>query len=151
MKIKYRKFSVLFMVIVLIISLSITAFAAKRVDRRFVDSADHTGYYVDINSIDYSGGDNMKADIYIVKPQFNAMFMYTTEFNLKEKSYQFVYTKIYEYDTRRLTSQSSIPAPKAGYGNLAAGNNKLMENVVEFALEWERTHINKTKLGELLD
>ena len=151
MKIKAKKYMAVLMVFMLTISLSITAFAAKRVDRRFVDSIDHTGYYIDINSIDYAGGDKLAADIYIVKPQFNVMFMYTTEFDLTDKSYQFVYTKIYKYDTRELTSQSNIAAPKVGYSRIVAGNNNIMENVLNFALEWNRTHIYKTKQGELLD
>lgn len=135
----------------LLLCLVSTALAAKRVDRRFVDSANHTGYYLDVNSIEYDGGDALSVDVYIVKPQFNAMYMYATNYNMKEKSYQFVHTKIYQYDTRKVTGESKVPSPKTGYSDLSAGNNKEMEKVLEFALEWHRTHLYKTNGGELLD
>ncbi|MBQ1855318.1 MAG: hypothetical protein II137_01835 [Anaerovibrio sp.] len=142
---------IMLMVAVLVLALSGSALAAKRVDRRFVDSGAHTGYYLDVNSIQYDNPDELTADIYIVKPLFNTMFMYTTVFDMKEHSYQFVYTKIYKYDTREVTGKSDIPSPKVGYTNAAVGNNRIMESVLDYALNWHRTHIYKTNEGELLD
>ena len=151
MKNNMKKIITMLLVGALTLCLMGTALAAKRVDRRFVDSSDHTGYYVDVNSIKYEGLDELTVDVYIVKALFNTMYMYTTHFDMKEKSYQYEYTKIYQYDTKKVAVQSDVPSMKLGYSNGVAGNNRAMEQVLNFALQWHRSHLYKTNLGELLD
>ena len=143
MKNNMKKIITMLLVGALTLCLMGTALAAKRVDRRFVDSSDHTGYYVDVNSIKYEGLDELTVDVYIVKALFNTMYMYTTHFDMKEKSYQ--------YDTKKVAAQSDVPSMKLGYSNGVVGNNRAMEQVLNFALQWHRSHLYKTNLGELLD
>ena len=102
--------------------------AAQRVDRHFVDSLDGTGYYVDVKTINVQ--DNaVTADVYMVKSLYNTMYCYGMVYNLAEQSYQYTYTKIYQYDTRKLTSYSEVPSMVYGYTNAAFGNNMIMAEV----------------------
>ncbi|WP_303725815.1 hypothetical protein [Anaerovibrio lipolyticus] len=126
--------------------------AAQRVDRHFVDSLDGTGYYVDVKTIDVQ--DNLvAADVYMVKARYNTMYCYGVVYNLAEQSYQYTYTKIYQYDTRKLTSYSEVPSIAYGYTNAALGNNMIMEEVLRFCQSYRPNGntANNTDVGEWLD
>ncbi|ORU00978.1 hypothetical protein D081_0426 [Anaerovibrio sp. JC8] len=127
--------------------------ASHKVDRHFVDSLDGTGYYVDVNTINVQ--ENMvTVDVYMVKALYNTMYCYGTVFNLPAQSYQYTYTKIYQYETKKLTSYSEVPSMAYGYTNVAAGNNMIMAEVLRFCYEWSQGHqdsSNNTDVGEYLD
>gem|GEM_PF-378319 len=127
--------------------------AANRVDRHFVDSLDGTGYYVDVKTIDVQGN-TVTADVYMVKARYNTMYCYGVVYNLAEQSYQYTYTKIYQYDTRKLTSYSEVPSIVYGYTNAALGNNMIMEEVLRFCQSYRPAFpntMNNTDVGEWLD
>ncbi|MCR5177342.1 MAG: hypothetical protein K6C05_10935 [Anaerovibrio sp.] len=147
---KNKSWILLFTALLLVAVLG-TCHAAHRVDRRFVDSDGYTGYYVDVNSISYDGGNELSADIYIVKARYNTMFMYRTNFNRADQSYQYMATKVYKYDTRELTGQSDVPSLRVGYSRTRVGNNPIMEKVLDYAIHWKNTHLYLTKEGELLE
>lgn len=124
-----------------------------RVDRHFVDSVDYTGYYVDVNTIQKEGNLVM-ADVYMVKALYNTMYCYGVVYNLNDQSYQYGYTKIYQYDTRRLTSYSEVPSMVYGYANAAMGNNMVMAEVLRFCQEYRPGQLdtrNNTDVGEMLE
>lgn len=127
--------------------------AAQRVDRHFVDSLDGTGYYVDVKTINVQ--DNaVTADVYMVKSLYNTMYCYGVVYNLAEQSYQYTYTKIYQYDTRKLTSYSEVPSMVYGYSNAAFGNNMIMGEVLRFCQEYRpenKNAKNNTDVGEWLE
>lgn len=127
--------------------------AAQRVDRHFVDSLDGTGYYVDVKTINVQ--DNaVTADVYMVKALYNTMYCYGVVYNLAEQSYQYTYTKIYQYDTRKLTSYSEVPSMVYGYTNAAFGNNMIMAEVLRFCQEYHPDNMNtknNTDVGEWLE
>lgn len=126
--------------------------AANRVDRHFVDSLDDTGYYVDVKTINVQGN-TVTADVYMVKARYNTMYCYGVVYNLAEQSYQYTYTKIYQYDTRELTSYSEVPSIAYGYTNAALGNNMIMEEVLRFCQSYRPngSTANNTDVGEWLD
>ena len=126
--------------------------AANRVDRHFVDSLDGTGYYVDVKTINVQGN-TVTADVYMVKARYNTMYCYGVVYNLAEQSYQYTYTKIYQYDTRKLTSYSEVPSIVYGYTNAALGNNMIMEEVLRFCQSYRPNGntANNTDVGEWLD
>lgn len=127
--------------------------AAHRVDRHFVDSLDGTGYYVDVKTINVQA-DTVTADVYMVKSLYNTMYCYGVVYNLAEQSYQYTYTKIYQYDTRKLTSYSEVPSMVYGYTNAAFGNNMIMEEVLRFCQEYRpenKNARNNTDVGEWLE
>lgn len=126
--------------------------ASHRVDRHFVDSLDGTGYYVDVKTINVYDNE-VTADVYMVKALYNSMYCYGVVFNLEEQSYQYTYTKIYQYDTRKLTSYSEVPSMVYGY-NTAFGNNMIMEEVLRFCQTYRPESLNasnNTDVGELLE
>ncbi len=136
-----------------LLSTTSTAEATHRVDRHFVDSLDGTGYYVDVNTINVWDNE-VTADVYMVKALYNSMYCYGVVYNLENQSYQYTYTKIYQYDTRKLTSYSEVPSLVYGYSNAAIGNNMIMEEVLRFCQNYRpdpNNIMNNTDVGELLD
>ena len=122
---------------------SATGMAKIKVDRYFVDSQNNTGYYIDVNSITMVGEQELQVDLYLVKSREGYMYVYRTNFDLTQQSYQYVHTKIYRYDSKSLIAENNRQLPPLTYKN-----SPILLDVVAFAQEWKRTHISKTQYGE---
>lgn len=116
--------------------------ALAKADRYFVDYENNTGYYVDVNSIGTSDHE-VVCDLYLVKLHGGYMYRYQAHFDTLECSYEYQNAKIYDYETKKLISSIDFLQPKQSYAK-----NDMLKQVVEFALEWKRTHIHNTPYGE---
>lgn len=116
---------------------------AARVDRYFVDYEGNTGYYVDVNSIEQPSEHEVVLDLYLVKLHSRYMYRYRAYFDTAEGSYEYQNAKVYNYETKQLMSGAVNVQEKLSYGR-----NTMLQEVVEFALGWKKSHIYKTQYGE---
>lgn len=116
---------------------------AARADRYFVDEENRTGYYVDVNSIELSGEHEILLDLYLLKLNGGLLYRYRTYFNTEEGSYEYRHSKIYDYETKELLSDTD-----QSLGKLSYQKSPMLGKVLDFALEWKRTHIHLTPYGE---
>lgn len=130
----------------LVLLVSGQCWAAVKVDRYFVNAENNTGYYVDVNSIEVPSDYEITFDLYMVKSRDGYMYRYQAYFNTDEGSYQYLTAKVYNYKTKKLLSYNEEAQPLLSYRE-----NLMLREVVDFAKEWKRTHINKTEFGETWD
>ncbi len=116
---------------------------AARVDRYFVDYEGNTGYYVDVNSIEQPSEHEVVLDLYLVKLHSRYMYRYRAYFDTVEGSYEYRNAKVYNYETKKLMSGAVNVQEKLSYGK-----STMLQEVVEFALDWKKSHIYKTQYGE---
>lgn len=116
---------------------------AARVDRYFVDYEGNTGYYVDVNSIEQPSEHEVVLDLYLVKLHSRYMYRYRAYFDTAEGSYEYQNAKVYNYETKQLMSGAVNVQEKLSYGR-----STMLQEVVEFALGWKKSHIYKTQYGE---
>ena len=116
---------------------------AARVDRYFVDYEGNTGYYVDVNSIEQPSEHEVVLDLYLVKLHSRYMYRYRAYFDTAEGSYEYRNAKVYNYETKKLMSGAVNVQEKLSYGK-----STMLQEVVEFALGWKKSHIYKTQYGE---
>ncbi|HCB93535.1 MAG TPA: hypothetical protein DEP57_06970 [Selenomonas sp.] len=98
----------------------------------FVDAEGQTGYYVDLNSVEY--GDNyINANIAVVKGSSNRMYLYCMHFDLGKSTYQIAYSKVFAYDTKELLEYNEGSPIEHYYGP-----SSMMQQIVEYILYPER-------------
>ena len=129
-----------FFVIVLLLSGSVEA---ARADRYFVDYEGNTGYYVDVNSIELPSDHEVELELYLVKLHSRYMYRYRAYFDTAEGSYEYRNAKVYNYETKKLMSGAAYVQERLSYGK-----NTMLQEVVEFAVGWKKSHIYKTQYGE---
>lgn len=117
--------------------------ADAKADRYFVDYDNNTGYYVDVNSIDIPSEHELELDLYLVKLHGGYMYRYRAYFDTEEGSYQYRQAKVYNYETKKLMLGTEFVQGKLSYHR-----SPMLEQVVDFAIEWKKRHINKTPYGE---
>ena len=118
--------------------------AKVKVDRYFVDAQNNTGYYIDVNSIEVVSDHEILVDMYLVKCRERYMYAYRTRFNTEELSYQYLNTRIYNYETKKLSAKSQKPLPELTYKK-----SQILQEVLAFTQQWKATHIKKTQYGEI--
>jgi len=96
-------------------------------DLQFVDMRDDTGYYVDVNSIVYTNDHELTADVAMIKPLTNRMFLYGIHFDSTAATYQILNSKVMRYDTKEQISGSNQALPPSAYGD-----NSPMKNIVDY-------------------
>ncbi|MGM9540015.1 hypothetical protein [Anaerovibrio sp.] len=116
---------------------------AARADRYFVDYEGNTGYYVDVNSIEQPSEHEIELDLYLVKLHSRYMYRYRAYFDTEEGSYEYRNAKVYNYETKKLMSGAVNVQERLSYGK-----STMLQEVVEFALAWKKSHIYKTQYGE---
>ena len=114
-----------------------------KADRYFVDYENNTGYYVDVNSIEMLSDHELELDLYLVKLHGGYMYRYRAYFDTVEGSYQYRRARVYNYETKKLMTGTEFVPDKLSYHR-----SPMLEQVVDFALEWRGSHINKTPYGE---
>ena len=117
--------------------------AEARADRYFVDYENNTGYYVDVNSIDLPSDHEIELDLYLVKLHGGYMYRYRAYFDTEEGSYQYRQARVYNYETKKLVTGTAFLQDKLSYHK-----SRMLEQVVDFALGWKKSHIHKTPYGE---
>lgn len=117
--------------------------AAARADRYFVDYEGSNGYYVDVNSIEQPSEHQVVLDLYIVKLHSKYMYRYQACFDTAEGSYEYRNARVYNYETKKLMSGAAYVQDKLSYRR-----SPMLQEVVQFALEWKGSHIYKTQYGE---
>lgn len=117
--------------------------AEARADRYFVDYENNTGYYVDVNSIDMPSDHEIELDLYLVKLHGGYMYRYRAYFDTEEGSYQYRQARVYNYETKKLVTGTAFLQDKLSYHK-----SRMLEQVVDFALGWKKSHIHKTPYGE---
>ena len=117
--------------------------AEARADRYFVDYENNTGYYVDVNSISMPSDHELELDLYLVKLHGGYMYRYRAYFDTEEGSYQYRQARVYNYETKKLMTGTAFLQDKLSYHR-----SPMLEQVVDFALNWKRSHIHKTPYGE---
>lgn len=117
--------------------------AEARADRYFVDYENNTGYYVDVNSIDMPSEHELELDLYLVKLHGGYMYRYRAYFDTEEGSYQYRQARVYNYETKKLVTGTAFLQDKLSYHK-----SRMLEQVVDFALGWKKSHIHKTPYGE---
>lgn len=130
-------------ILALLVLLAGQCLAATKVDRYFVNAENHTGYYVDVNSIELPSEHEITFDLYMVKSRDGYMYRYQAYFDTDEGAYQYRTAKVYNYKTKKLLSYNEEEQPLLSYRD-----NLMLREVADFAREWKRTHINKTQFGE---
>ena len=116
---------------------------AARADRYFVDYEGNTGYYVDVNSIEMPSDHEIEMDLYLVKLHSRYMYRYRAYFDTAEGSYEYRNARVYDYETKKLMSVADHVQEKLSYGK-----STMLQEVVEFAVDWKKSHIYKTQYGE---
>ena len=116
---------------------------AARADRYFVDYEGNTGYYVDVNSIELPSDHEVELDLYLVKLHSRYMYRYRAYFDTAEGSYEYRNAKVYNYETKKLMSGAAYVQERLSYGK-----STMLQEVVEFAVGWKKSHIYKTQYGE---
>ena len=116
---------------------------AARADRYFVDYEGNNGYYVDVNSIEMPSDHEIEMDLYLVKLHSRYMYRYRAYFDTAEVSYEYRNAKVYNYETKKLMSCAANVQEKLSYGR-----STMLQEVVEFAVDWKQSHIYKTQYGE---
>lgn len=114
-----------------------------RADRYFVDYDNNTGYYVDVNSISMPSEHELELDLYLVKLHGGYMYRYRAYFDTEEGSYQYRQARVYNYETKKLMTETAFLQDKLSYHR-----SPMLEQVVDFALNWKKSHIHKTPYGE---
>lgn len=142
-KLRYKRLSKIACLLCMATFLLGTEFASARADRYFVDYENNTGYYVDVNSIEQPSEHELLCDVYLVKLHSGLMYRYRTYFDTAEKSYEYQQAKIYNYETKKLISTTDFLQKKQTYTK-----SRMLQETVEFAQEWKRTHIHLTPFGE---
>lgn len=117
--------------------------AEAKADRYFVDYEQNTGYYVDVNSIELPSEHEVELDLYLIKLHSKYMYRYRAHFDTEEISYEYQNAKIYNYETKELMTGSNMAQAKLSYSK-----NQMLQEVIDFALDWKKTHIHKTQYGE---
>lgn len=117
--------------------------AEAKADRYFVDYENNTGYYVDVNSIELPSDHEITLDLYLVKLHGGYMYRYQAYFDTTEGSYEYRKAKVYNYETKKLMTGSEFLQSKLSYHK-----SPMLEQVVDFALQWKKSHIQKTPYGE---
>ena len=119
------------MAFVFMLFLSAVCFAEKLefpdADFVFVDARNTTGYYVDMNSVNFIGNSEVDARVEIVKAAENRFFVYSIHFNREKRTYQIIDSLNGQYDTKEKTGGSMVPLQVTGY---AAGSP--MECIVDY-------------------
>ena len=116
---------------------------AARADRYFVDYEGNNGYYVDVNSIEMPSDHEIEMDLYLVKLHSRYMYRYRAYFDTAEVSYEYRNARVYDYETKKLMSVADHVQEKLSYGK-----STMLKEVVEFAVDWKKSHIYKTQYGE---
>ena len=93
----------------------------------FVDARGTTGYYVDMNSLKFTGDHEVDARVEIIKAAENRLFVYSIHFDRNKRTYQILTSLNAWYDTKEKQGGSMIPLKVASY---AAGSP--MESIVEY-------------------
>jgi hypothetical protein len=93
----------------------------------FVEARGTTGYYVDMNSVRFTGDHEVDARVEIIKASENRMFFYSVHFDRQKRTYQILDSLNGQYDTKEKTGGSMVPLKETGY---ASGSP--MEGIVEY-------------------
>ena len=98
-------------------------------DFQFVDAADTTGYYVDMDSVEKESRSTIFARVAVVKADANRMFVYDVRFNHLERTYQIIASQTIEYDSKNILETNNTPRDARAY---ASGSE--MSELIEFIL-----------------
>ena len=82
-------------------------------------------------------------DLYLVKLHSRYMYRYRAYFDTAEGSYEYRNARVYNYETKKLMSCAANVQEKLSYGR-----STMLQEVVEFAVGWKKSHIYKTQYGE---
>ena len=85
-------------------------------DLEFVDARDGTGYYVDVDSLNFTSDHEVTACVAMVKSRTNRMFLYSIHFDTAAATYQIMNSRVMRYDTKEPIGGSDQPLPASGYG-----------------------------------
>ena len=96
-------------------------------ERAFVDARDDMGYYVYTDSISYTSDHEATADIAVVKPANDCMFVYSTHFDWAAGTYQIINARVFRYDTKALLSESYTSLDARPYGDSSP-----MKSIVDY-------------------
>lgn len=125
------------------LSLIVVQRLEAKADRYFVDYENNTGYYVDVNSIEIPSDHEVELDLYLVKLHGGFMYRYRAYFDTLEGSYQYRQARVYNYETKKLMTGTAFVQDKLSYHR-----SPMLEQVVDFAIDWKKSHIHKTPYGE---
>lgn len=114
----------------LLLYASSACFALQGMD--FVDAEGQTGYYVDLNSVEW-GDNSINANIAVVKSASNRMYLYCMHFDLGNNTYQIAYSEVFAYDTKEMLEYNEGSPVEHSYGA-----NSMMQQIVEYILYEER-------------
>ncbi len=96
-------------------------------DFHFVDARGETGYYVDMQSVQFHNDHEVTARVEIVRADIDRLYLYTARFDRVKRLYQILRSTVATYATKEIAGGSGAPSRVTAY---AAGSP--MEAVVEY-------------------
>lgn len=121
----------------LIVSADTEAAISKEETKYFIDEVNHLGYYVDIATVQFDSHRTFNAEVSVVRPKDRILFVYTARFDIEAGSYQYLNSKVYQYEGRKLVGSNNTPTPVQSYVNISP-----LRGIVNFVMDWHHRYPN---------